>query len=163
MVLSGVAQGASYFLSFQPFSYPPPFLFCRCCYLCLFRSEGRSLGWCRHSVQAGGASAPLACVCLGMGPRRQRLLLPPPTPSSPRMTFMAHLVSDWSPLEGYGTWYPAFPYLDLHIPLMWYEGQDSLDASQGEREGLNPRPDACLRTSLMGPTLSLSALHLVLS
>ena len=75
---------------------------------------------------------------------------------------MAHLVSAWSPLEGYGMWYPAFLHLELHIPLMWYKGQDSLDALQGDRERVNPRPDACLRTSLMGPALSISALHLVL-
>ena len=144
-------------------SSDPPFLFCRCRYLFCFLSEGRSMGWFHYSVQAGGATSPLAYVCPGLGNGRRRPLPPPPLPSYPRMNFMYHAVSACSPPGGCGMWYPAFPHIELHIPLMWYKGQESLDASQGGGGRFNPRPDARLRTSRMGTALSLSSLHLVLS
>ena len=38
----------------------------------------------------------LACVCRGMVPGRRHHSPPTPPPSSPRMAFMAHDMSDWS-------------------------------------------------------------------
>ena len=54
-----------------------------------------------------------------MGLGRRRPSPPPPPHSYPRMTFMAHAMSDWSPPGGYGKLSPALLHLELHAPLIW--------------------------------------------
>ena len=61
----------------------------------------------------------MACVCPGMVPGRRHHSPPTTPPSSPRMTFMAHEMSDWSPSGGYGICSLALPHLELHSPLIW--------------------------------------------
>ena len=109
----------------------------------------------------GAPIALLACMCPGLVPGQQCHYLPPPPPYSHRMTFMAHAIIPWSPPRGYGTWSPALSQLKCISFLMWYEGKEYLKLSQGHRGRVNPRPDARLRMSLMGPTLSLRAVYLV--
>ena len=103
------------------------FLFGGCCYCHQFRSEGRDLPWRLPSSWDGGFTPLLVCVCLGLVSRQWRHFLPPPPLCSPRMTFIDHAMSTWYSPGGYGTLIPSFPHLELHTPLMWYEGHYSLD------------------------------------
>ena len=114
--LSGVAQGASYLLSCNPVNCPS-FLFCGCCYLCRFRSEGRSLGCCCHSVQAGGATHTFGLCVSGNRPRTAAPFAATTSPLIPQDNLHGpcrkRLVSSW------GVWHvvPCLPVSIVAYPI----------------------------------------------